>query len=160
LQASRLGVAVLLAILLGFAGLRAGAGDTNGERPDFTKGTLLLDRSDGTTLTYEVEFATTPRQHAYGLMHLAELAPNAGMLFVFNDMAVRRFWMKNTLIPLDILFFDEDGRFVSAVRKAEPGSLASRNSDGPAKYVLELNGGQMEADGIDVGATMRLPVSR
>ena len=168
MQARRAGVAVLLACLLGLSGLRTGVGETPartlGEtpeaRPVFETAILLVDRADGITLTYRVELATTPRQHAYGLMHLPELAPDAGMLFVFDNMAIRRFWMKNTLIPLDILFFDQEGRFVSAVGKAEPGSLTPRSSGGPAKYVLELNGGRMEADGIDAGTTLRLPVRR
>ena len=159
-------VALLLALLLAWlpclAGGQAGAGETDGQidRPVFETATLLLDRDDGTTLTYRVELATTPQQHAYGLMHRPRLAPDAGMLFVFRGMAVRQFWMKNTLIPLDMLFFDAEGRFVSAVRQAAPGSLVPRRSDGPAKYVLEINGGRMEADGIDAGTRLRLPVGR
>lgn len=136
------------------------ADETNGQvnRPVFETATLLLDRADGTTLTYRIELATTPQQHAYGLMHLRRLAPDAGMLFVFKEMGIRRFWMKNTLIPLDMLFFDAEGRFVSAVQQATPESLVPRRSDGPAKYVLELNGGRMAADGIDAGTRLRLPV--
>lgn len=128
------------------------------DRPDFAKSTLSLDRGDGTLLTYRVELAATPRQHAYGLMHVEALDADAGMLFIFDGMAVRSFWMKNTLIPLDILFFDDEGRLVSAVKKAMPGSLVSRRSSGPAKYVLELNGGSMQANGIGPGARLRFPL--
>ena len=128
------------------------------DRPDFATSTLSLDRGDGTLLTYRVELATTPRQHAYGLMHVEAMDADAGMLFIFDGMAVRSFWMKNTLIPLDMLFFDDEGRLVSAVEKAAPGSLVSRRSSGPAKYVLELKGGSMQADGIGPGARLRFPL--
>ena len=129
-------------------------------RPVFETASLSLDRGDGTILTYRVELAVTPYQHAYGLMHVTTLAPDSGMLFIFKDMSVRSFWMKNTLIPLDMVFFDAEGRFVSAIRNAAPGSLAARRSDGPAKFVLELNGGIMDADGIGPRSRLRLPVGR
>lgn len=128
------------------------------DRPDFATSTLSLDRGDGSLLTYRVELATTPRQHAYGLMHVEAMDADAGMLFIFDDMAVRSFWMKNTLIPLDMLFFDDEGRLVSAVEAAAPGSLISRRSEGPAKYVLELNGGSMRADSIGPDARLRFPL--
>ena len=142
------------------AGGGTGALGASWDRPDFATSTLSLDRGDGTLLTNRVELATTPRQHAYGLMHVEAMDADAGMLFIFDGMAVRSFWMKNTLIPLDMLFFDAEGRFVSAVRQAAPGSLVPRRSDGPAKYVLEINGGRMDADGIDAGTRLRLPVGR
>ena len=128
------------------------------DRPDFATSTLSLDRGDGSLLTYRVELATTPRQQAYGLMHVEAMDADAGMLFIFDDMAVRSFWMKNTLIPLDMLFFDDEGRLVSAVEAAAPGSLISRRSEGPAKYVLELNGGSMRADSIGPDARLRFPL--
>ena len=128
------------------------------DRPDFATSTLSLDRGDGSLLTYRVELATTPRQQAYGLMHVEAMDADAGMLFIFDDMAVRSFWMKNTLIPLDMLFFDDEGRLVSAVEAAAPGSLISRRSEGPAKYVLELNGGSMRADWIGPDARLRFPL--
>ena len=128
------------------------------DRPDFATSTLSLDLGDGSLLTYRVELATTPRQHAYGLMHVEAMDADAGMLFIFDDMAVRSFWMKNTLIPLDMLFFDDEGRLVSAVEAAAPGSLISRRSAGPAKYVLELNSGSMRADSIGPDARLRFPL--
>lgn len=158
LPAKRFGLFLLMVILLGVAGARPGADELPGERPAFDQVTLSLDRGDGTILTYRVELATTPRQHAYGLMHLPRLDIDAGMLFVFDGMAVRSFWMKNTLIPLDMLFFDDRGRLVSAVRHVPAKSLAARRPDGPAKFVLELNAGVMDADGIGPFARLRLPI--
>ena len=77
-----------------------GALGASWDRPDFATSTLSLDRGDGTMLTYQVELATTPRQHAYGMMHVEAMDADAGMLFIFDGMAVRSFWMKNTLIPV------------------------------------------------------------
>jgi len=129
------------------------------ERPDFKRGTVSLDRGDGTIITFDVEWAVTPRQHAYGLMHVTALQRTAGMVFVFGGDRQRSFWMKNTLIPLDILFFDGEGRFVSAAENAEPLSLEPRLSDGPARYVLEINGGLLREMGISRTARLVLPLS-
>lgn len=109
---------------------------------------------------FNVEVARTPAEQDRGLMFRTSLPVDGGMIFPFETPRFGSFWMKNTLIPLDMLFFDAEGRFVSAVRQAAPGSLVPRRSDGPAKYVLEINGGRMEADGIDAGTRLRLPVGR
>ncbi|MEC8145896.1 MAG: DUF192 domain-containing protein [Pseudomonadota bacterium] len=147
---------------LGLYWLAGGAAeDVSGDawdRPDFAVSTISVDRGDGSLLTYRVELATTPRQHAYGLMHVRQMEADAGMLFVFDGMAIRSFWMKNTLISLDMLFFDDEGRLVSAVEEATPGSLVSRRSEGPARYVLEWTGGSMQAHGIRPGARLRFPL--
>ena len=128
------------------------------DRPDFDQATIGLDRGDGTLLSFDVELAVTPRQQAYGLMHVDSMVPDAGMLFIFKGERRRSFWMKNTLIPLDILFFDGEGRFVSATENAAPRSLESRFSEGPARYVLEINGGLMRTLGIDEAARLILPL--
>ena len=128
------------------------------ERPDFQQTIISLDRGDGTILTFEVELARTPRQQAYGLMHVASLPRSAGMLFLFKNDRQRSFWMKNTLIPLDMLFFDGEGRFVSAAENTQPHSLDSQLSDGPARYVLEINGGVMRQLGIGKAARLILPL--
>ena len=128
------------------------------DRPDFQQTTISLDRGDGTILTFEVELARTPQQQAYGLMHVASLSRSAGMLFLFKNDRQRSFWMKNTLNPLDMLFFDGEGRFVSAAENAVPHSRESRLSDGPARYVLEINGGLMRELGIGRAARLILPL--
>ena len=81
------------------------------------------------------------------------------MLFVFDEAAPRQFWMKNTQIPLDMLFFASDGRLVNVVHSAEPFSLTARNSAGPARYVLELNGGVAAKIDIQPDAMLVLPLA-
>jgi uncharacterized membrane protein (UPF0127 family) len=124
------------------------------DRPSFETGMVRLDRGDGMILDFEVEIARTPRQWSFGLMHVTAMPDGQGMLFVFPDMAPRSFWMKNTLIPLDMLFFDDDGDLVSAFENVPPQSLESRRSAGDARFVLELNGGAMAARGITGAARL------
>ena len=78
-----------------------------------------------------------------------------GMIFIFPDEQPRAFWMKNTLIPLDILFLDSDGRVVS-IGYMEP-HTGRAQSDHPARYAIELNAGQAEAAQIQPGDTIPLP---
>jgi len=110
-------------------------------------------------LSFSVEIAETPRQHAYGLMHLEAMPPDQGMLFMFQNNARRSFWMKNTLIPLDMLFFDETGLLVTAILDVPALSLTPRHSTARAKYVLELNAGTAGSAGIGIGAKLLLPIS-
>lgn len=95
---------------------------------------------------YAVEIADTPDSRERGLMFRNNMPADAGMLFVFDDEEPRAFWMKNTYIPLDILYFDEGRRLVSAQLAVPPCGDQQRcpvyPSAGPAKYVLELNAGQ------------------
>ncbi len=146
----RLAALLLLGVALFSPVLPAGAAD----RPSFDSGMVRLDRGDGTIIAFTVEIARTPRQWSFGLMHVTSMPDGQGMLFVFPDMAPRSFWMKNTLIPLDMLFFDDAGGLVSAFEDVPPHSLQSRRSAGDARFVLELNGGTMAANGI--GGTARL----
>ena len=128
------------------------------DRPDFRTTSISLDRGDGTILTFSVELALSPRQQAYGLMHVEAMPPDHGMLFVFQNNARRSFWMKNTLIPLDMLFFDENGLLVTAITEVPALSLTPRQSTAGAKYVLELNAGTARAMGIRKAANLLLPV--
>lgn len=109
---------------------------------------------------YVVEVADTPDARDRGLMFRQEMAPDAGMLFIFEDEAPRAFWMKNTYIPLDILYFDGSKRLVSAQLDVPPCGDQPRcpayPSAGPARYVLELNAGQSVALGLRPGDTLKI----
>ena len=150
-------MAALLLALMSYA-LPVQAFD-RADRPDFETTSIRLDRGDGKLLTFSVEIALTPRQHAYGLMHVEAMPRDEGMLFVFQNVAIRSFWMKNTLIPLDMLFFDETGALVTAIPDVPALSLTPRFSTAGAKYVLELNAGTAAETGIGQGARLQLPVS-
>lgn len=103
---------------------------------------------------FTTEFATDDDSRERGLMMRTELAADHSMLFVFPDSEPRWFWMKNTLIPLDILYFDTDRKLVSMQLdvppcKADP--CPSYPSDAPARYVLELRAGTARRIGAQAG---------
>jgi len=101
----------------------------------------------------ELEVARTPNERVEGLMHRDSLSEDSGMLFVFGDVGKYSFWMKNTLIPLDMIWLDEDGRVVH-VEHAVPCEMdpcETYVSDVEAFYVLETNAGFVEEVEIRVG---------
>ncbi|MCC6748753.1 MAG: DUF192 domain-containing protein [Deltaproteobacteria bacterium] len=102
-----------------------------------------------------VELARTPEERAIGLMHRQSLPADAGMLFLFDKEEPQAFWMKNTHIPLDMLFIDQQLKVVGLIESAEPRSTASRKVDAPARYVLEVNAGFAAAHHIGVGTKVR-----
>ena len=109
-------------------------------------------------LSFTVKLAETEAQRRHGLMFTPYLPKQQGMLFVFETDAPRQFWMKNTQIPLDMLFFASDGRLVNIIHSAMPFSSTKRNSAGPARYVLELNGGVAAEIGVQPSARLMLPL--
>jgi hypothetical protein len=117
---------------------------------------VTLQDRDGRPVTVRVEVVSRPADLARGLMHRDHLAPDAGMLFVYPDEDVRSFWMKNTLIPLDMLFIGANLRVVGVVENATPLSLEPRTVDAPARFVLEVNGGTVRRHGIKLGSLVRL----
>lgn len=106
-------------------------------------------------LVVRLEVANTPESRERGLMFRRSLAGDAGMLFVFPDEAPRTFWMKNTYIPLDMLFIDSNSKILAVVENAEPLTSRGRGAPNPVKYVLEVNGGFVKAHGILVGQRVR-----
>jgi uncharacterized protein len=109
---------------------------------------------------FRAELATTPVAQAQGLMFREHLDPDAGMLFLFDPPRRVAFWMKNTLIPLDMIFVDAAGRIVDIAARTEPHSLESQGPDLPVAAVLEINGGMAERLGIAIGDRVRLPALR
>ena len=103
----------------------------------------------------EVEVARTAAERGVGLMHRTELAPERGMLFDFGATRQVTMWMKNTLIPLDMFFADEDGRIVTIAERTTPLSEKRIRSGQPVRFVLEMIGGSAERLGIAVGDRLR-----
>jgi uncharacterized membrane protein (UPF0127 family) len=110
--------------------------------------TMTITTANG-RFVYDIEVATTPQQQARGLMYRTSLGVNKGMLFIFPREQMQAFWMANTLIPLDMVFIDAEARLISIQREAEPLSRTSRPSEGPARFVLEIDGGEAAVLGID-----------
>lgn len=93
---------------------------------------------------FTAELATTPEQHARGLMYRQAMADNYAMLFIFPDDDYRAFWMKNTLIALDIIYIDSSRHVVSIAANVPPcksDPCPSYESEAPARFVLEIRGG-------------------
>ncbi len=110
--------------------------------------------------TFTVDLALTREEQARGLMFVEEMPTDRGMLFIFPREGMRAFWMKNTRIPLDILYFDSELALVSVVENARPcapsGRCPSHPSAGPAQYVLELNAGMAQQLGVQRGDVLTL----
>jgi len=104
---------------------------------------------------FEVEIADTPAQQERGLMFRRRLSARRGMLFDFHTPQSVSFWMKNTLIPLDIIFIDAGGRIVSIAAEARPMSEDLIPSGGPVLGVLELRGGRASEIGARIGDRVR-----
>ena len=99
------------------------------------------------------EVVSEPGTRAQGLMHRKSLAPNAGMLFIFDEASVHCMWMKNTLIPLSVAFIDERGTIVN-IADMEPHSEASHCAARPARYALEMNRGWFAARAVKPGGRL------
>ena len=102
----------------------------------------------------KAEVALTPEQHQIGLMHRTSMGANEGMLFVFDRPGQQCFWMKNTLIPLQIAFVADDGTVVN-LAEMKPHSLDSHCSTRPVRFVLEMNTGSFTKRGVKPGAQLR-----
>ena len=113
-------------------------------------GPLTIDSENGAH-AFTVELANDPDEITTGLMNRESMAPDAGMLFDFGQPRDAAMWMKNTLIPLDMLFIGPDGGVIAIARNAVPGSLRTITPGVPVKAVLELNGGRAAELGIEPG---------
>ena len=103
---------------------------------------------------FNVEIADSSKERETGLMNREYLDPDSGMFFVFDKMGVYKFWMKNTLIPLDIIWIDENNKIIFIKENAEPCKVEqceTFGSDEKAKYILEINGGLTDEMGLGVG---------
>ncbi|MBR9757325.1 MAG: DUF192 domain-containing protein [Algicola sp.] len=106
--------------------------------------TILKAKTDSVLAHLDIEIAKTSYETQTGLMYRNTLKPNHGMLFIFEDVSPRYFYMKNTLIPLDIIYLDDKQVVVSIQKNAKPLDESSLPSKVPAKYVLEVNAGLSE----------------
>lgn len=140
----------ILSILAGLAG--KGGCEHVPEPPEKAAGPqVAIINSRGEEWRVSVELARTPRERARGLMWRWSLPEDGGMLFIFNDVRQRSFYMKNTRIPLDMIFIGPGGRIAGIVENAEPMTTSSRKVEAPSKWVLEVNGGLSSKHGLAPG---------
>lgn len=113
--------------------------------------------SGNKTHKFTVEVTRTPEQQQQGMMNRQSLAPDRGMLFPFETPREASFWMKNTLIPLDLIFYRSDGTIANIEANAVPMSLDFIYSAGPVAGVLEIAGGRAAELGLKAGDRVELP---
>ena len=121
----------------------------------FERDTLAIETGGGERYRFEVELARTDAQHAQGLMYRRSLAEDAGMLFLYRGAGTVSMWMKNTKIPLDMMFIAPDGHIVDIAERTVPYSLETVSSRRAASAVLEVNGGTVARLGIQTGDRVR-----
>lgn len=124
---------------------------------NFTRdGEVSIFKNDSLIQTIEVEFAKNDEERALGLMYRSSMDEHQGMWFIFPEEAPRSFYMRNTEIPLDIIYLDKDKKVVSIAKNARPYDETSLPSEKPAMYVLEINGGLSDKWGIEKGDRMEV----
>jgi uncharacterized membrane protein (UPF0127 family) len=138
-------------LMLGFAGFSISA---------FSQGVVMFDKSKLSVITstgqknFEVEMAVSDQQQSQGLMYRRSMAANAGMLFDYGALRHIQMWMKNTYIPLDMIFIGPKGKIINIVERTIPHSESIISSKGRARAVLELNSGTVSRLGIKTGDTV------
>jgi len=122
--------------------------------PNFAQSRLAIETGAGRHV-FQVEIARTPQQLSFGLMYRRRLPADAGMLFDYHPPQPVAMWMKNTFIPLDMLFIAADGRITRIAARTVPHSLDVIASKKPVRAVLELNAGTASRLGIKTGDVVR-----
>ena len=138
-------------------GYGSDAGQADRNASGFQRGTVIIDKGNDTTLI-EVEVAQTPEQRARGLMGRRFLPEDQGMVFIFFEKTRGGFWMKNTLIPLSIAFFDKDGEILRILDMDPCREDPCKLYDPGVAYwgALEVNQGAFDRWGAEVGDVIRL----
>lgn len=144
---------VLMLFLFGFMSCKADKKTVKQTQISFTKeGELTIFRAlDSTRIEMDIEIADTDFDVQTGLMYRDSMKDTQGMLFVFNDETERNFYMKNTKIPLDLIYINANKKIVSFQKNAKPFDESSLPSNGIAKYVLEINADLVNKWMISVG---------
>tara|TARA_R110002111_G_scaffold182913_1_gene248623 strand:- start:464 stop:949 length:486 start_codon:yes stop_codon:yes gene_type:complete len=120
----------------------------------FPRSSIVISAGANACYRFDIHVAVNNAQRQRGLMHVRHMDEMSGMLFVYPNSGRYSMWMKNTFIPLDMLFIHEDGRISSIARDTEPQSLKSVGSTEDVTYVLELNAGTSDRFGISAGDRM------
>jgi len=140
-----------LAAALAPAGTFAQVPEPTGPQPELPKEKLVIVTRDGTRHPFNVEMALTPEQQRIGEMFRKTVPADGGMLFDWGHPQQSMMWMKNTLVPLDMVFINQDGTIRSIAEQTVPESLATIDARGPVRATLELAGGITARLNIRVG---------
>ncbi len=116
---------------------------------------VVISTKSGGQLALQVEVADTPAKRSLGLQYRNELGEDQGMLFLFPSEGAQSFWMKNTPLPLDMIFIGSDLKIVGIIHQAVPFSTTSLTVPAPSQFVLEIKGGLSRRKGIEVGNPVR-----
>jgi uncharacterized protein len=144
---------VLVALLWAAGGL-----ESELSRPSFERSTFTIVRADGSRFSYKAEVATSDREQAYGLMFVRKMRADEGMIFLYASPREAIFWMKDTLIPLDMLFIRPDGRLGRIAAEQQPHDLTPVYSGEPISAVIEIKGGLARKNGFKEGDKVESPV--
>ncbi len=126
------------------------------ERPEFARQIITITTPTGQAHPFNVEIADSSDKKTFGLMFKKRLAADDGMIFIWDQPALRQFWMHNTYLSLDILFFDADGVLLHIKPEATPLSKQIIPSFAPALYVVELRAGEAKKRKITLGSQLKL----
>lgn len=157
IRALRIGALLVGGVLSLPVATRAQSSEEKALDDAFARNSIIIEASEAACYDFDVYLALTDTQQRRGLMHVRRLPRSSGMLFVYADSGQHSMWMKNTYLPLDILFIRGDGTIATIARQTEPLSLRSIASTEPVRYVLELNAGVTEALRIDTQSRILLP---
>lgn len=146
----RKGALVALFSLFGFLAALAADGI------EFDRTRLTIETAQGRKITLTVELAVDDAQRMRGLMYRKSMPADHGMLFDFGESRLVTMWMRNTVLPLDMLFIDQDGWVRHLRERAVPFSEEIISSGGEVRYVLELNAGSVKRLGIGIGSRVHL----
>jgi len=116
---------------------------------------VTISTRAGREVVFQVEVADTPAKRTMGLQYRKELGSDRGMIFLFPAESPQTFWMKNTPIPLDMIFIDHERKIVGIIEQTVPFSLDTRSVGVPSQFVLEINGGLAKRQGIQTGDRVR-----
>jgi uncharacterized membrane protein (UPF0127 family) len=156
------GLACAVALLLSIAGLSTTSAPLRAQEPiqdlaTYPKGDLEIETAAGARHRFRVWIADTEARQRQGLMFVRDLPAEQGMLFVNRPPRPASFWMKNTYIPLDLLFVDARGKVLHIFERATPLSLEPMGIEAPVRAVLEIKGGESARRGIRTGDHVRHP---
>ena len=150
---------ILISLSIGFALLAtpAFAQTSKNDVVDFGEAKPLIIVTEDATHEFMVDEAKTLDQQARGMMFRESMEPDTGMIFEFEEPKVATIWMKNTSIPLDILFVRSNGKILKIEHSHRPYTLRSASSEAVVAAVVELKGGESKSRGIRPGDTVKHP---